>query len=158
MLPIFISSSRFDRSSVELLPPTLLITSSSFYQLLFQDLLFRPRFFFFLFAFTCFFPLQFLQYRLLGNKKLHHCTVTNRKSCCRANMNRSHRLYICVRVYIYCVFIYTASLSRRHFTFLVSDWGKDFVFQYQESKIPWGWGCTYSNIFGFSILARCMES
>ena len=31
---------------------------------------------------------------------------------------------------------------------------KDLVFQYQKGKMPWGWGCTYGNIFGFSILAR----
>ena len=31
---------------------------------------------------------------------------------------------------------------------------KDLVFQYQKGKMPWGWGCTYSNIFGFSILAH----
>ena len=34
---------------------------------------------------------------------------------------------------------------------------KDLVFQYQKGKMPWGWGCTYSNIFGFSILA-CRSS
>ena len=31
---------------------------------------------------------------------------------------------------------------------------KDLVFQYQKGKMPWEWGCTYSNIFGFPILAR----
>ena len=31
---------------------------------------------------------------------------------------------------------------------------KDLVFQYQKSKMPWGWGCTYSNTYGFFILAR----
>ena len=30
---------------------------------------------------------------------------------------------------------------------------KDLIFQYQKGKMPWGWGCTYGNIFGFSILA-----
>ena len=31
---------------------------------------------------------------------------------------------------------------------------KDLVFQHQKGKMPCGWGCTYSNIFGFFILAR----
>ena len=48
-------------------------------------------------------------------------------------------------------------MSWGHFAVLILDWGKDLIFQYQKSKIPWGWGCTYSNIFGFSILA-CRSS
>ena len=34
---------------------------------------------------------------------------------------------------------------------------KDLIFQYRKGKMPWGWGCTYSNIFEFSILA-CRSS
>ena len=139
MLPVSISSSDSDKSSVELLPPTLLITSSlssdpsinCFFKTFF-DL----DFYFFLFVFICFFLLQFLQHRLLRNnlnRKLHHCTVTNH----RANIiNRSHRLHICMHVYIYYMYIYTVTLSPGHFTFLISDGGKDLVFQYQKSKMP----------------------
>ena len=90
------------------LPPMLLITSPSltdssincFFEIFFSDL----DFFFFPFGFICFSLLQLLQHRFLGNnlnKKLHHWTVTNHKSYCRANMNRSHRLHTCVCVYIY---------------------------------------------------------
>ena len=28
------------------------------------------------------------------------------------------------------------------------------LFQYQKGKMSWAWGCKYSNIFGFCILAR----
>ena len=140
MLPVSISSSDSDKSSVELLPPTLLITSSlssdpsinCFFKTFFFDL----DFYFFLFVFICFFLLQFLQHRLLRNnlnKKLHHCIVTNH----RANIiNRSHRLHICMHVYIYYMYIYTVTLSPGHFTFLISDGGKDLVFQYRKSKMP----------------------
>ena len=31
---------------------------------------------------------------------------------------------------------------------------KDLIFQYQKGKMPWGGGCTYNNIFGFSISAH----
>ena len=89
------------------LPPNVAnyftIINRLFYQLLFWDL-FWPRFFFFPFGFIRFSLLQLLQHRFLGNnlnKKLHHWTVTNHKSYCRANMNRSHTLHTCVCVYIY---------------------------------------------------------
>ena len=82
MLPVSISSSGSDESSLKLLPPTLLITSTSssdssincFNETVFSDL----DFFFFLFAFICFSSLQLLQHRFLRNnlnKKLHHCTA-----------------------------------------------------------------------------------
>ena len=63
-------------------------------------------------------------------------------------------LDVCVYTYMY---IYRATLSWGHFAVLILDWGKDLIFQYQKSKIPWGWDFTYSNIFGFSILA-CRSS
>ena len=105
MLPVSISSSGSDESSVELFSSSLLTTSSlssdssinCFFKT-FSDLVF------FLFLFICFFLLQFLQYRFLRNnlnKKLHHCTVTNCKSYYRAIMNRLLRLYMYVYVYVY---------------------------------------------------------
>ena len=38
---------------------------------------------------------------------------------------------------MYYMYIYTATFSPGHFAFLISDGGKDLVFQYQKDKMSW---------------------
>ena len=119
MLPVSVLLCASDELSLKLLPPMLIITSTSssdssinyFNKTFFCDL----DFFFFPFAFICFSSLQFLEHRFLRNnlnKKLHPCTITNRKSYCTANMNRLRRLYICVRIHLLYVHIYSKLVPR----------------------------------------------
>ena len=129
MLPASISSFGSDKSSEELLPPTLLITSSSssdssincFFETFFSDLDFFSSRLCLLASFRS------LQHRLLRNnlnKKLHHCTVTNR----RANMNSTWVIYLYACIHILYVHIYINLVPR---TFCLFNIGRR-----ERSRLP----------------------